>query len=94
MSEAQLQAKIVKHLKDKGCFVIKTRPGVGTPIGCPDIIFLIGGFWGGIEVKASATSKFQPLQKQTIKKLDEWSWCGTVYPENWKEVKAELEMMI
>jgi Holliday junction resolvase len=94
MTESVLQTRIVKYLKDRDCYVIKTRPGLGTPTGCPDIIALCGGLWLAIEVKASSKSKFQPLQKETIKKLDDWSWCKTVYPENWKEIKAELEMMI
>jgi Holliday junction resolvase len=94
MSEASLQSAIVKYLKEKGCYVIKTRAGVGTPDGCPDIIALCGGLWFAIEVKASSTAKYQPLQKDTLEKLDSWSWAKVVYPENWRAVKAELEMMI
>lgn len=91
MSEAYLQSKVVKYLKSKGCYVIKTTPGPGTPVGCPDVIFMKEGFWGGLEVKASKTSKFQPLQKQTIELLDKQSWCKPVYPENWAEIRIELD---
>lgn len=90
MSEAVLQGKIVKYLKSMGCYVIKTTPGPGVPVGCPDIIFLKDGFWGGLEVKASKTSRFQPLQKQTIELLDNMSWCKPVFPENWDAIKLEL----
>jgi len=94
MSEASLQSTIVKYLKGKGCYVIKTRPGVGTPLGCPDIIALCGGLWVAIEVKASAAAPYKPLQRETIEKLDGWSWCRRVDPSNWLDIKAELEMML
>lgn len=93
MTEARLQSKIVKYLRERGCYVIKTRAGVGTPDGCPDIIALCGGLWFALEVKGSATAKYQPLQKATLEKLDSWSWAKVVYPENWPEIKAELDLM-
>ena len=94
MSEAQLQTKIVKYLKSQGCYVIKTSPGPGTPVGCPDVIFLKDGFWGGLEVKASEKARFQPLQKQTIELLDAMSWCKAVYPENWLIIRIELDELL
>lgn len=90
-AEASLQSKIIKHLEKKGAYVIKTG-GLGTPSGCPDIIGLFdGGGWVALEVKASKSAKFQPLQKVTIAKLDGMYFSRAVYPENWDEVKAELE---
>lgn len=94
MSEAYLQSKLVKFLRGKGCYVIKTQPGPGVPAGCPDILFMKDGFWGGLEVKASKTAKYQPLQKQTIEKLDSWSWCKAVYPENSSEIMDELKILL
>ncbi len=94
MTEAALQTKIIKYLKDKNCYVIKTKPGPGVPMGCPDIIALSGGLWIAIEVKANANSKFQALQKDTIYELNNWSWAKIVHNDNWLEVKAELEMML
>lgn len=94
MSEANLQSTIVKYLKGKGCYVIKTRPGVGTPDGCPDIIALSQGLWLAIEVKGSPTAKYRPLQRETVEKLDSWSWCRRVDPSNWLAIRAELEMML
>lgn len=89
--EATLQSKIIKHLEKQGCYVIKTG-GPGTPNGCPDIIALMdGGGWFALEVKSSKNAKFQPLQRQTIDKLDDMYFSAVVYPENWEEVKAELE---
>lgn len=92
--ESELQSKVVKYLRSKGCYVIKTRPGVGTPHGCPDIIALLEGMWLAIEVKASAKSVFQPLQLDTIKKLDNWSYAKVVHSGNWNEIQKQLEGML
>lgn len=53
MTEKAIQNKIIKDLKDRGYWVMKTQGGVaGTPIGAPDIIACntIGKFVA-IEVK-------------------------------------------
>ena len=93
-TEATLQSKVIKYLKAKGAYVIKTG-GLGTPDGCPDVIGLLdGGGWIALEIKASKTAKFQPLQKATIEKLDQMFYSRAVYPENWIEIKAELEQLI
>jgi Holliday junction resolvase len=94
MHEKKLQSEIIKWLKSQGAYVIKTSPGAGIPNGCPDIIFLKEGFWGAIEVKKSNTVKFQPLQEVTIMKLQDWSYCRVVYPQNWETIKSELETML
>lgn len=93
-AEANLQTKIIKYLERKGAYVIKTG-GPGTPNGCPDVIALLdGGGWLALEVKASPRAKFQPLQKATIKKLNDMYFSMAVWPENWDEVKAEIEQVI
>ena len=93
-AEATLQTKIIKYLKAKGAYVIKTG-GLGTPDGCPDVIGLLdGGGWVALEVKASKTAKFQPLQKATIEKLDKMFYSRAVWPENWDDIKKELERVI
>lgn len=89
--EKLLQTKIIKFLKSKGAYVIKTRGGPGTPTGCPDIIFLYEGAWGVIEVKASKTAKYQPGQKATLERLGAWSpFCFVAYPDNWLEIQNLL----
>lgn len=96
MTETELQANIRKFLKGKGCYTIKTRPDArgSTPTGCPDIFFFKEGFWGAIEVKASPKAPYQVLQKETLQKLNEWSWAKRVDPTNWPEVKKELEGLL
>jgi Holliday junction resolvase len=93
-TESNLQSRIVKYLKSKGCYVVKTRPGVGTPDGCPDIIFMLEGFWGALEVKASPIAEYQPLQKITLERMNQWSWARRVDPTDWVEVKTELEAIL
>jgi len=93
-AEKTLQSGVVKYLRSKGCYVIKTKPGAGTPAGCPDVIFLLEGFWGALEVKASTQATYQPLQKETLERFNEWSWAKRVDPNNWLEVKQELEAML
>ena len=95
-AESNLQADIRKYLKGKGCYVIKTQPDArsGAPTGCPDIIFLLEGFWGVIEVKASPKAPYQPLQKETLEKLGAWSFARRVDPTTWPEVKKELEAIL
>lgn len=93
-AESTLQSKITKFLRGHKCYVIKTSPGSGTPTGCPDIIFLKEGFWGAIETKASATSPYQPLQKETLIKLNAWSWAKRVDPSNWDLIREELNSIL
>jgi Holliday junction resolvase len=89
--EATLQSQIIRWLKSQGAYVIKTRAGMGTPVGTPDIIFLFEGAWGVIECKASKTAKFQTGQKQCLDKLAGWSpFVYVAYPENWSEIKKSL----
>lgn len=88
--ESTFQATVIRYLKARGCYVIKTG-GLGTPDGCPDVIALVdGGGWLALEIKASKTSKFQPLQKKTIEKLDNMYYARVVYDKNWNEIKKEL----
>lgn len=93
-TESRLQSTIAKHLKSNGCFVMVIQPQAGIPTGTSDIFFCKEGFYGFIEVKASKTAKFQPLQKEFVEKMNDWSWAKVVYPDNWAETKAELSTLL
>lgn len=93
MIEKKLQSEIIKYLKAKGCYVMKCG-GAGVPTGTADVFFCIEGFYGFIEVKASKTSKFQPLQREFLEKMNNWSWAKAVYPENWSSIKEELDKIL
>lgn len=92
--ESDLQSNIRKYLKSKGCYVLVIRPQPGIPDGCSDVIFMLEGFWGAIEVKKDQKAKFEPLQKETLEKFDAWSFARRVDPTNWPEVRAELEHIL
>lgn len=92
--EADFQSKVIKWLKSKGCYVIKHTANPGVPVGCPDLSFYKEGFYGFIEVKPSKTAKFQPLQKETIAKLDMWSWAKVVTPDVWPSIQKELALLL
>jgi Holliday junction resolvase len=92
--EKSTQSKLIKYLKEKGCYVIKTRPGGGTPVGCPDIIALFDGLWIAIEVKSGEKAPFQPLQLLTLEKLSKWGYTRTIYPENYADIIIELDKLL
>lgn len=91
--EKKVQTKVIKTLKRCGFYVIKTRPGPGTPKGCLDIVFMKEGFWGSIECKAYEDSDWQPLQPETFAKFSEWSWARVAHSGNVDEVCAEIELL-
>lgn len=88
--EAKFQQKMVKWLRSKGAKVIKMDPSMGAQKGIPDYIVLKSGWWGLIEFKAHKNSPKRPGQQQWIDWAEENSWGRFCYPENEKEVKAEL----
>lgn len=93
MTEAKLQSEVIKYLRGKHCFVMKCG-GAGVPTGTSDVFFCLEGFYGFIEVKAREKAPYQPLQKEFIEKMHEWSWAKAVWPDNWQEIQAELEAML
>lgn len=92
--ENKVQTDLIKFLRKRGCYVIKTKPGPGTPVGCPDVLALYEGFWAAFEIKGSKGARFQPLQKDTLARLNGWSYAVVVYPENYQEIIAELENLL
>lgn len=92
--ESKVQKRLIKYLKGKGCYVIKTKPGLGTPVGCPDVWAFYEGWWGAFECKAYANSPYQPLQKETLEKLDKWSTAWVVHSDNIDDVILQLEKML
>lgn len=92
--ESRLQTKIRQYLKSKGCYVLVVKPQPGIPDGCPDIIFMLEGFWGAIEVKKDPKADYEVLQEETLDKMQRWSWARRVDPTDWPEVKDELESIL
>lgn len=102
--ERKLQSEIATYLRRKGAFVLTVQPQAGIPSGTPDIIALLdGGGWVALEVKASnpykkdGTAKahaFQPLQQETVRKLNTMYFARIVWPDNWNNIRTELEHLL
>lgn len=92
--ERDFQAKVIRYLRSKGCFVRKMPQDATTARGVADVFFCIEGFYGFIECKKSKTAKLRPGQKEFIDKMNDWSWAKICYPENWDEIKKELDKII
>lgn len=95
MAESDFQKEVVKWLRRRGCYVLTITARPGIPDGCPDVIALMdGGGWIALECKKDAKSKFQPLQKPTIKKLNDMFYSKAIWPSNWKETQSEIINML
>lgn len=94
VKESDFQAKIIKWLRSKGCFVMKNQQNATTQKGVADVFFCKEGFYGFLEVKKSKNAKRQPGQEAFIAKMDDWSYGELVYPENWTDIQSELEEML
>jgi Holliday junction resolvase len=94
MSEVALQTEILKYLRKRGCWAMKLKPGGGVPTGTADIFACKEGLYLFVEVKASKNAKVQLGQEPFIKKMHDWSWAKFIYPENWSEIKLELDSLL
>lgn len=94
--ELNLQKKIFIHYRNKGCVVMKMPAGYQSiPNGFPDLLVLApNGKWFALEVKATSTAPFRPLQKEWIAKLATMGYATAVNPTNWPDVQAELDTLI
>lgn len=90
--EKKLQRQVIKFLKENGAYVIKTKPGMGTPVGCPDIIALYKTRWAAVEVKASASAPYRAGQLATLTHLRGWSNYSVcvVAPETFEDFKKSF----
>lgn|SRR5574343_808509 len=66
--ESSLQSKIIKYLKENGCYVVKVV--TATRAGVPDILACYNGMFIGIEAKLNPKD-ITELQKYNIDKIKE-----------------------
>lgn len=92
--ESDLQTTIVRHLRSKGCFAWKMQQNATTPAGVSDVFFCKEQFYGFLEVKRSKNAPRRPGQEAFVRKMDEWSYARVVWPENWPEIKKEIEELL
>ena len=92
MAEEKIfENKIKQWLKDHGCWYVKYwSDGRFTQNGIPDILACVGGFFVGIEVKASngKPSDLQLHNIRSIRKSGGYAWI--VYPSGWETLQAFL----
>jgi hypothetical protein len=94
--EGKFKKKVCAQLRKWGCTVIQYEQNSTTIKGFPDTIVLLPeSLTIFIEFKKSKTAKFRPLQKEWIKKLNDRSYFAYVmYPENEKEIMAEIRNLL
>jgi Holliday junction resolvase len=68
MKEQDIQAKISKHLKKLGAYVVNVSSAY--PNGCPDLLICFKGKFIAIEVKIPG-KKARPLQQYQLDKIAE-----------------------
>lgn len=93
--EGEFKKRICKTLRKWGGIPLQYKQDSTTVKGFPDTICILEGITIFIEFKKSKTAKFQPLQKEWIKKLeDKGHFAFVMYPENEKEIMAEIRNLL
>lgn len=90
MLESKFQSQLIRKIKNEfpGCIVLKNDPTYLQ--GVPDLTVFCGNKWAALEVKKSANASHRPNQNYYVDKMNRMSYATFVYPENEKEVLAEL----
>lgn len=90
MLESKFQSQLIRKIKNEfpGCMVLKNDPTYLQ--GVPDLTVFCGNKWAALEVKKSINASHRPNQNYYVDKMNRMSYATFVYPENEKEVLAEL----
>ena len=90
MVESKFQSQLIRKIKNEfpGCMVLKNDPTYLQ--GVPDLTVFCGNKWAALEVKKSKNASHRPNQNYYVDKMNRMSYATFVYPENEKEVLAEL----
>ncbi len=90
MLESKFQSQLIRKIKNEfpGCMVLKNDPTYLQ--GVPDLTVFCGNKWAVLEVKNRANASHRPNQNYYVDKMNRMSYATFVYPENEKEVLAEL----
>lgn len=91
--EKRFEEKIKKFLDEKGCYYIKHFANSYTKSGVPDILACVGGWFMGIEVKASK-GKPSALQIHHLKQIDDaGGYAILLYPDDFDKFKDLVEVL-
>ena len=90
MLESKFQSQLIRKIKNEfpGCMVLKNDPTYLQ--GVTDLTVFCGNKWAALEVKKSKNASHRPNQNYYVDKMNRMSYATFVYPENEKEVLAEL----
>ena len=89
--EKRFEEKIKKFLDEKGCYYIKHFANSYTKVGVPDILACVGGWFMGIEVKAS-NGKPSALQIHNLIKIRQaGGYAFLLYPDDFEKFKECVE---
>ena len=93
--EGNFKKSFCSKLRKLGCTVFQNQ-GVGIPKGFPDTsVLLPEGLTIYIEFKASKRAKFQPLQKEWIKKLNDRNFFAYIcFPENADDIMKDIKRLL
>lgn len=94
MKERDFQRVVIEEIINRfpGCIVMKTDPTYIRSF--PDLVILgTGGKWAALETKRSPRSPKQPNQHYYVARLDQMSYAGFIYPENFDQVLGILDDM-
>lgn len=86
------QQRLKKAIKPTA--ILQYKQDATTVAGFPDTLVVLEGITIFIEFKNSKNAKFQPGQKEWIKKLnDTGHFCFVCTPQNQEEVLAEIKRL-
>ena len=94
--EGKFKSDFCKKLTKLGCIPVQYSQSATTRKGFPDTFVLLPeGLTVYIEFKASKRSKYQPGQKEWLKKLNDMGYFAwACYPENANDVMKEIKALI
>ena len=93
-AEKNFENKIKDHLKSQNCYFVKYFANRMTKAGIPDILASVGGYFVGIEVKATNGTP-SDLQKWNIQQIQKSGGFGVIlYPEYWEDFKTMVSVLL
>ena len=93
-AEKNFENKIKDFLKSQNCYFVKYFANRMTKVGIPDILASVGGYFVGIEVKATKGTP-SDLQKWNIEQIQKSGGFGVIlYPEYWEDFKTMVSVLL
>jgi hypothetical protein len=91
MLERDYQLHVIKQLRRLFPDAVVLKNDTSYMQGVPDLLILIDGWWGMLEVKKSSRSSVQPNQEFYVERLNIMSFAEFIYPEVEGEVLDALQ---